>query len=268
MACVFRNSVLAAAWHAWNSRRGARLGHLFSGRFAKPTKQRSRITFDDVAGQDQAKKEVAELIEFLREPERFRRVGAEVPHGVLLMGLSGIGKTLLAKTLAGEADAPFFSTSGSEFIELFVGVGAARTRKMFEAARKAAPAVIFIDELDSIGRTRGTGPGGGHDEREQTLNQILAELDGFEEKEAVVVLAATNRPDDLAPALLRFPSMQDSTSCATKGSKPWPFFRSCWRRVPAQSETADCRKSMPLFSCREPSSCCKQVIGCRGWPHE
>ncbi|MDJ0639473.1 MAG: ATP-dependent zinc metalloprotease FtsH [Paracoccaceae bacterium] len=179
------------------------LGGLLGGRFAKPSERRSQITFEDVAGQDQAKKEVAELVEFLREPERFRKVGAEVPHGVLLMGPPGTGKTLLAKALAGEADVPFFSTSGSEFIEIFVGVGAGRVRKLFEAARKAAPAVIFIDELDSIGRTRGTGLGGGHDEREQTLNQILAELDGFEGKEAVVVLAATNRPDVLDPALLR-----------------------------------------------------------------
>lgn len=179
------------------------VGGIFSGRFAKPSEQRAGITFDDVAGQDQAKKEVAELVEFLREPDRFRKVGAQVPHGVLLMGPPGTGKTLLAKALAGEADVPFFSTSGSEFIEVFVGVGAGRVRRMFEAARKVAPSVIFIDELDSIGRTRGTGLGGGHDEREQTLNQILAELDGFGDKEAVVVLAATNRPDVLDPALLR-----------------------------------------------------------------
>lgn len=178
-------------------------GDLFKGRFSTPSERKSNITFDDVAGQDQAKREVAELVEFLREPERFQKVGAEVPHGVLLMGPPGTGKTLLAKALAGEADVPFFSTSGSEFIEVFVGVGAGRVRRMFEAARKAAPAVIFIDELDSIGRTRGTGLGGGHDEREQTLNQILAELDGFAGKEAVVVLAATNRPDVLDPALLR-----------------------------------------------------------------
>ena len=182
---------------------GSGLGNLFSGRFSKPTEESPDLTFDDVAGQDQAKKEVVELVEFLREPERFQRVGAEVPHGVLLMGPPGTGKTLLAKALAGEAAVPFFSTSGSEFIEVFVGVGAGRVRKMFEAARKAQPAVIFIDELDSIGRTRGTGLGGGHDEREQTLNQILAELDGFGGKEAVVVLAATNRPDVLDPALLR-----------------------------------------------------------------
>ena len=179
------------------------LGGIFSGRFSKPTEQKQRITFDDVAGQDQAKKEVAELVEFLRDPDRFARVGAQVPHGVLLMGPPGTGKTLLAKALAGEADVPFFSTSGSEFIEVFVGVGAGRVRKMFEAARKVAPAIVFIDELDSIGRTRGTGLGGGHDEREQTLNQILAELDGFDGREAVVVLAATNRPDVLDPALLR-----------------------------------------------------------------
>ena len=179
------------------------LAGLFSGRFSRPARRAGRVTFDDVAGQDQAKREVAELVEFLREPERFRKVGAEVPHGVLLMGPPGTGKTLLARALAGEADVPFFSTSGSEFVEVFVGVGAGRVRKMFEAARAAAPAVIFIDELDSIGRRRGTGLGGGHDEREQTLNQILAELDGFEGKEAVVVLAATNRPDVLDPALLR-----------------------------------------------------------------
>ncbi len=179
------------------------LGGLFKGRFSKPTEQKQRITFDDVAGQEQAKREVSELVEFLREPDRFSRVGATVPHGVLLMGPPGTGKTLLAKALAGEADVPFFSTTGSEFIEVFVGVGAGRVRKMFEAARKVAPAIIFIDELDSIGRTRGTGLGGGNDEREQTLNQILAELDGFDGREAVVVLAATNRPDVLDPALLR-----------------------------------------------------------------
>ncbi|MGC9368020.1 MAG: ATP-dependent zinc metalloprotease FtsH [Paracoccaceae bacterium] len=182
---------------------GPTRGGLLTGRFAKPQKPSRKVTFDDVAGQDQAKREVSELIDFLREPERFHRLGAEVPHGVLLMGPPGTGKTLMAKALAGEADVPFFSTSGSEFIEIFVGVGAGRVRAMFEAARKAAPSVIFIDELDSIGRTRGTGLGGGHDEREQTLNQILAELDGFSEREAVVVLAATNRPDVLDPALLR-----------------------------------------------------------------
>ncbi|MDP4032889.1 MAG: ATP-dependent zinc metalloprotease FtsH [Pseudorhodobacter sp.] len=179
------------------------IGDFLRGRAAKPTKPGSKVTFADVAGQDQAKREVSELVEFLRDPARFQKVGATVPHGVLLMGPPGTGKTLLARALAGEADVPFFSTSGSEFIEVFVGVGAGRVRKMFEEARKQAPSIIFIDELDSIGRTRGTGLGGGHDEREQTLNQILAELDGFTTREAVVVLAATNRPDVLDPALLR-----------------------------------------------------------------
>lgn len=179
------------------------IGDILGGRSAKPTKPTGKVTFADVAGQDQAKREVSELVEFLRDPDRFRKVGATVPHGVLLMGPPGTGKTLLARALAGEADVPFFSTSGSEFIEIFVGVGAGRVRKMFEEARKQAPSIIFIDELDSIGRTRGTGLGGGHDEREQTLNQILAELDGFSAREAVVVLAATNRPDVLDPALLR-----------------------------------------------------------------
>lgn len=179
------------------------LKDLLGGRFTKPSKQSKRITFDDVAGLDNAKREVSELVEFLRNPERFEKLGAEVPHGVLLMGPPGTGKTLLARALAGEADVPFFSTSGSEFIEVFVGVGAGRVRRMFEAARKQSPSIIFIDELDSIGRTRGTGLGGGHDEREQTLNQILAEMDGFSPREAVVVLAATNRPDVLDPALLR-----------------------------------------------------------------
>jgi cell division protease FtsH len=179
------------------------IGDFLGGRAAKPVKPTRKVTFADVAGQDEAKREVSELVEFLRDPDRFSKVGATVPHGVLLMGPPGTGKTLLARALAGEADVPFFSTSGSEFIEVFVGVGAGRVRKMFEEARKQSPSIIFIDELDSIGRTRGTGLGGGHDEREQTLNQILAELDGFTAREAVVVLAATNRPDVLDPALLR-----------------------------------------------------------------
>ncbi len=161
------------------------------------------VSFDDVAGQENAKREVRELVDFLKDPEPYRDMGAEIPRGVLLMGAPGTGKTLLAKALAGEAGVPFYSISGSEFIEVFVGVGAARVRHLFEAAKKNAPSIIFVDELDSIGRTRGTGLGGGHDEREQTLNQILAELDGFSGHEAVIVLAATNRPDVLDPALLR-----------------------------------------------------------------
>ncbi|MFV8834129.1 ATP-dependent zinc metalloprotease FtsH [Aquisalimonas sp. APHAB1-3] len=162
-----------------------------------------KVRFDDVAGHTNAKREVTELVEFMRDPQRYRKLGADVPHGVLLMGPPGTGKTLLARALAGEAGVPFFSISASEFIEVYVGVGASRVRRLFEAAKKAAPAIIFIDELDSVGRTRGAGVGGGHDEREQTLNQILAEMDGFESSDAVIVLAATNRPDVLDPALLR-----------------------------------------------------------------
>jgi len=162
-----------------------------------------RIRFADVAGQENAKREVTELVEFLRDPARYQKVGAEVPRGVLLMGPPGTGKTLLARALAGEAGVSFLAISASEFIELFVGVGASRVRQLFELAKKNAPSILFIDELDSVGRTRGTGLGGGHDEREQTLNQILAEMDGFAEHEAVIVLAATNRPDVLDPALLR-----------------------------------------------------------------
>jgi cell division protease FtsH len=161
------------------------------------------VTFADVAGQQAAKQEVQELVEYLRDPEKFHKLGAQVPRGVLLMGPPGTGKTLLARALAGEAGVPFFSISGSQFIEMFVGVGAARVRSLFEHAREAAPCIVFIDELDAVGRTRGTGLGGGHDEREQTLNQILSEMDGFAGHEPIIVLAATNRPDVLDPALLR-----------------------------------------------------------------
>lgn len=174
--------------------------------FLRPPSKKTTIpdtTFQDVAGQENVKREVAELVDFLRNPEQYRELGAEVPRGVLLMGPPGTGKTLLARALAGEAGVPFYTISASEFIEVFVGVGAARVRNLFEEAKKNAPSIIFIDELDSVGRTRGTGLGGGHDEREQTLNQILAEMDGFAGHEAVIVLAATNRPDVLDPALLR-----------------------------------------------------------------
>lgn len=160
-------------------------------------------SYDDIAGQEPAKQDLQEIIEFLKRPDKYHAMGAHVPKGVLLMGAPGTGKTLLAKATANEAGVPFYSVSGSEFIEMFVGVGASRVRDMFAQARKEAPAVIFIDEIDSVGRARGTGLGGGNDEREQTLNQILAEMDGFEPEEAVVVLAATNRPDVLDPALLR-----------------------------------------------------------------
>jgi cell division protease FtsH len=179
---------------------------LFSVRKSKAKlfdKDEENTTFDDVAGCDGAKEELKEVITFLKNPERFERLGGEVPKGVLLVGPPGTGKTLLARAVAGEADAPFYSVSGSDFMEMFVGVGASRVRDMFEEAKENAPAIIFVDELDSIGRQRGAGVGGGHDEREQTLNQLLSELDGFEKSESVVVMAATNRPDILDPALTR-----------------------------------------------------------------
>ena len=163
----------------------------------------SNLSFDDVAGLENAKRDLYEIVGYLKDPEHYRKLGAKIPKGILLMGPPGTGKTLLAKAVAGEAGVPFFSISGSEFIEMFVGVGASRVRDMFASARKEAPAIIFIDEIDSVGRARGTGLGGGHDEREQTLNQILGEMDGFDPHEAVVVLAATNRPDVLDAALLR-----------------------------------------------------------------
>ena len=173
------------------------------GSAEKEEKSGRRVTFDDVAGQEQAKREVAELVEFLKHPDDYKKLGAEPPRGVLLIGPPGTGKTLLARALAGEAGVNFFNISASEFIEMFVGVGASRVRKMFDEAKKRAPSIIFIDELDAVGRVRGTGLGGGNDEREQTLNQILSEMDGFSGRETVIVLAATNRPDVLDPALLR-----------------------------------------------------------------
>ena len=163
----------------------------------------SDVTFKDVAGLENAKRDLMEIVEYLRNPGLYQKIGAKLPRGILLMGPPGTGKTLLAKAVAGEAEAPFFSISGSEFVEMFVGVGASRVRDMFETAKKEAPAVIFIDEIDSVGRSRGTGLGGGNDEREQTLNQILSEMDGFSPWHAVIVVAATNRPDVLDPALLR-----------------------------------------------------------------
>jgi cell division protease FtsH len=164
---------------------------------------RPKVTFDDVAGCDESKEELSEVIQFLRDPGKFRALGAKVPKGVLLLGPPGTGKTLLARAAAGEADVPFFSVSGSDFVEMFVGVGAARVRDLFEQARKYQPCIIFIDEMDAVGRHRGAGLGGGHDEREQTLNQLLVELDGFDESTGIILIAATNRPDILDPALLR-----------------------------------------------------------------
>ena len=162
-----------------------------------------KITFNDVAGVEEAKQEVAELVDFLKDPGKFQKLGGKIPRGVLMVGSPGTGKTLLAKAIAGEAGVPFFAISGSDFVEMFVGVGASRVRDMFEQAKKHAPCIIFIDEIDAVGRHRGAGLGGGHDEREQTLNQLLVEMDGFEGSEGVIVIAATNRPDVLDPALLR-----------------------------------------------------------------
>ena len=169
---------------------------MFSGN--KPT-----VTFADVAGVDEAKEELQEVVEFLKYPEKFAALGARIPHGVLLVGPPGTGKTLLARAVAGEAGVPFFSISGSEFVEMFVGVGASRVRDLFDQAKRNAPCIVFVDEIDAVGRQRGAGLGGSHDEREQTLNQILVEMDGFDTNTNVIVIAATNRPDILDPALLR-----------------------------------------------------------------
>ncbi len=167
------------------------------------TKDQQKVTFDDVAGIDEAKDELEEIIDFLRDPKKFTKLGGRIPKGVLLIGAPGTGKTLLARAIAGEADVPFFSISGSDFVEMFVGVGASRVRDLFLQGKRNAPCIIFIDEIDAVGRHRGAGLGGGHDEREQTLNQLLVEMDGFESNEGVILIAATNRPDVLDPALLR-----------------------------------------------------------------
>ncbi|HXA80465.1 MAG TPA: ATP-dependent zinc metalloprotease FtsH, partial [Opitutaceae bacterium] len=167
------------------------------------TRDRDKVTFADVAGCDEAKEEVSEVVEFLKDPKKFTKMGGRIPKGILMVGLPGTGKTLLAKAVAGEADVPFFSISGSDFVEMFVGVGASRVRDMFEQGRKNAPCIIFIDEIDAVGRQRGAGLGGGNDEREQTLNSLLVEMDGFDTTEGVIIIAATNRPDVLDSALLR-----------------------------------------------------------------
>jgi len=169
----------------------------------KFTENKAGVTFKDVAGAEEAKIELSEIVEFLKEPDKFRKLGAKVPKGVLLVGPPGTGKTLLAKAVAGEANVPFYSISGSEFVEMFVGVGASRVRDMMEQGKKNAPCIIFIDEIDAVGRSRGAGLGGGNDEREQTLNQLLVEMDGFDTNEGVIIIAATNRPDVLDPALIR-----------------------------------------------------------------
>merc|ERR1711991_258568 len=167
------------------------------------TEKQGRVTFDDVAGIDEAKEELEEIVEFLRNPQKFSKLGGKIPRGALLVGPPGTGKTLLARAIAGEAGVPFFTISGSDFVEMFVGVGASRVRDMFEQGKKNSPCIIFIDEIDAVGRHRGAGLGGGNDEREQTLNQLLVEMDGFDTNEGVIIIAATNRKDVLDPALLR-----------------------------------------------------------------
>lgn len=194
-------------WYFSRSMRGAGMQAFTFGqskaRMIDPKDKSQRVTFSDVAGAKEAKEELIEIVDFLKNPKKFLDIGARIPKGVLLMGAPGAGKTLLARAVAGEAGVPFFSISGSEFVEMFVGVGASRVRDLFQMAKRAAPAIIFVDEIDAIGRVRGTGVGGGNDEREQTLNQILVEMDGFDPSEKVIVMAATNRPDVLDPALVR-----------------------------------------------------------------
>src|SRR3989344_2776510 len=194
-------------WFLSRQMRGAGMQAFTFGRslarLISPEDHAQRVTFADVAGAKEAKEELTEIVDFLKNPKKFIQIGARIPKGVLLMGAPGTGKTLLARAVAGEAGVPFFSISGSEFVEMFVGVGASRVRDLFATAKKSSPAIIFLDEIDAVGRVRGTGVGGGNDEREQTLNQILVEMDGFEPNEKVIVMAATNRPDVLDPALLR-----------------------------------------------------------------
>ena len=182
---------------------GGILGSFVKSPAKRHDKSKQRTTFEEVAGLENAKSELQEIVEFLKNPEKFQRLGGRIPKGVLLVGPPGTGKTLLGRAVAGEAGVPFYSISGSEFIQMFVGVGASRVRDMFKTAKENSPCILFIDEIDAVGRIRGAGLGGGHDEREQTLNQILTEMDGFSPSESVIVLAATNRPDVLDPALLR-----------------------------------------------------------------
>ena len=181
--------------------RGSKINNF--GKARTKAADKSKVFFRDVAGADEEKAELEEIVEYLKDPQKFTKLGAKIPHGVLLMGPPGTGKTLLAKAVAGEAGVPFFSISGSDFVEMYVGVGASRVRDLFDTARRYPASIVFIDEIDAVGRQRGTGLGGGHDEREQTLNQLLVEMDGFGSTDGIIVIAATNRPDVLDPALLR-----------------------------------------------------------------
>ncbi|MBU4480121.1 ATP-dependent zinc metalloprotease FtsH [Patescibacteria group bacterium] len=225
-------------WYMSRQVRGAGMQAFSFGqskaRFTDPNDKSQKVTFNDVAGVKEAKEELVEIVDFLKNPKKFLDIGARIPKGVILMGAPGTGKTLLAKAVAGEAGVPFFSISGSEFVEMFVGVGASRVRDLFKMAKNSAPSIVFIDEIDAVGRVRGSGVGGGNDEREQTLNQILVEMDGFEPNEKVIVMAATNRPDVLDPALLRtgrfdrrvvvdLPDREDRESILKIHSRTKPF---------------------------------------------
>ncbi len=206
LTSIFPTLLFIGFWIIWFQQMQGGGGKVMS--FAKSkaklvTGDKKKVTFKDVAGIDEAKEEVVEIVDFLKNPQKFIRLGAKIPKGILLYGPPGSGKTLLARAIAGEADVPFFSISGSDFVEMFVGVGAARVRDLFEQAKKNAPCIVFIDEIDAVGRQRGAGLGGGHDEREQTLNQLLVEMDGFDQSKGIILIAATNRPDVLDPALLR-----------------------------------------------------------------
>ena len=224
-----------------------------------------KVTFTDVAGVDEAKEEVSELVDFLRDPAKFQKLGGKIPRGVLMVGSPGTGKTLLARAIAGEAKVPFFTISGSDFVEMFVGVGASRVRDMFEQAKKHAPCIIFIDEIDAVGRHRGAGLGGGHDEREQTLNQLLVEMDGFEGNEGVIVIAATNRPDVLDPALLRpgrfdrqvvvpLPDIRGREQILKVHMRKIPLDRNVEASVIARGHRVSRARTSPTSSTRRPCS--------------
>ena len=230
-------------------------------RLALPSNKK-KITFRDVAGLQEVKQEIEEVVEFLKEPAKFHKLGAKIPRGILLIGAPGTGKTLLAKAVANEANVPFYFVSGSEFVEMFVGVGANRVRDTFEQAKQTAPSIVFIDEIDAVGRHRGAGLGGGHDEREQTLNQILVEMDGFDSHNSVIVMASTNRPDILDPALLRpgrfdrriildIPSLNDREEILKIHAEGKPIAKDVkWRTVAERKRSDRLPRSRPRSDCR------------------